>query len=132
VLVAFSSGFKEESFIPVIAHALKLAHWPATGGGVAFPQMTAKGGVIAGVPVLSSDQLTNTAVLVDASGLAVAAEGLSVDIIRHATIDMNLGSSPSQPVNLWQNNLRALRAERWWDVTILRSSAVASLSGVPG
>jgi hypothetical protein len=39
--------------------------------------------------------------------------------------------SPAGPlVSLWQYNLKGIRAERWWDVTVLRSSAVASLSGV--
>ena len=73
--------------------------------------------------------MVNTAVLVDASQVAAAAEGLSVDVVRHATLDMNSGESPATP-NLWQKNLVGIRGERWWDVTVLRSSSVASLSSV--
>jgi hypothetical protein len=62
--------------------------------------------------------------------LAAAAEGLSVDVVRNATLDLNSGESPTQMTNLWQKNLVGIRAERWWDVTVLRSSAVASLSSV--
>ena len=45
--------------------------------------------------------------------------------MRHATLDMGENDSPTPPpVSLWEKNLRAIRAERWWDVTVLISSAI--------
>jgi hypothetical protein len=32
-------------------------------------------------------------------------------------------------VSLWQNNLRAVRAERWWGVQRMRANAVAKVTG---
>jgi hypothetical protein len=115
--------------IPVEA-AAQLATTPSLTNGQAYPDMGPTDGRLGAIPVLTSDQLTNTAVLVDASVIAAAAEGLTVQVASHGTVDLNNGESPSQPVSLWQKNLKGILVERFWDATVLRSSRVASLSGV--
>jgi hypothetical protein len=86
------------------------------------------GQIIPGVEVLVSDQLSGTAVLADASQVAAASEGINLDVVRHANVQM--GESPATTVNLWQKNLRGIRAERWFAFKVLRQGAVASLSAV--
>jgi Phage capsid family len=59
----------------------------ATIGGFAFPTLTGNGGTMAGIAVHASDQLTNTAVLVDSAQLVTDAGLFSCDRIsrRHSS-----------------------------------------------
>jgi hypothetical protein len=104
-------------------------------GARAFPDLGFAGGSIAGVPVLVSDAVASGVVLlVDASGFAASSEVVVLDASRSATLQME--SAPDSPpvagtvtTSLWQRNLRALRAERWWACQRLRDSAVARITG---
>jgi hypothetical protein len=117
-------------FVVPVSAAKQLATMSTATGDMAFPTMGPLAGSIANVCVLASEQLTNTAVLVDATQIGSVSEGMTINASAQADIIMNAGSSPETTVSLWQKNLRAIRAERWWNAIVLRTSAVASLSGV--
>jgi len=95
--------------------------------GQAFPQMTPSGGTI-GIEVLVSDQLqAGQAVLFDAGSIAATSEAVAVSAAGEASVD--LGDSPGTLASLWQRDLVAVRAERWYGFAALRPDTIASLSG---
>lgn len=112
-------------------------------GVPSFPDMTPTGGTISGVPTLISDALASgTAVLFDAAQIGANSGEVRVDTSEIADLQLDdaptnsAGSgSPSTPtattiVNLWQTNSVAIKVERYFLHKLLRSSAVASLSGI--
>jgi hypothetical protein len=103
---------------------------PSSGsvlGGQAYPGMTPLGGQI-GISVLVSDQLqTGQAVLFDAGSIAATSEAVTLSAAGEASVD--LGDSPGTLASLWQRDLVAVRAERWYGFAALRPDAIASLSG---
>jgi HK97 family phage major capsid protein len=132
LLAAVQSG-SDAAFYLVMSSttAKQIASLPSTTGTPAFPTMNPRGGTLQSIPVLVSDQLDDEVLLVDASQFAAVSAGMNIDVARHATVQMNGGN----PVDLWSNNLRALRCERWWNALPLRSAAVAAVNGanyVPG
>lgn len=73
--------------------------------------------------------------MIDASGLLLGDEGITLDNSRQAALQME--TAPDNPttgstvlLNLWQRNMLALRAERWFAFALGRVNAIASLSGV--
>ena len=95
--------------------------------GQAFPQMTPSGGTI-GITVLVSDQLqAGQAVLFDASSIAATSEAVTVSAAGEASVD--LGDSPGTLASLWQRDLVAVKAERFYGFAALRPETIASLSG---
>src|SRR5262249_52393764 len=113
----------------------KMAFKSDTIGAKAFPSLGFAGGTIAGVPVLASDAVTSGDVLlIDASGFVASGGEIVLDNSRQA--DIQFETSPDSPptasttlVNLWQHNLHALKAVRWWGCRRLRTSAVARITG---
>lgn len=114
----------------------------ATGVAL-FPQMTPTGGTISGITTLVSDALpTGKQVMFDATQIGANAGEIRVDTSGVADIElddsptMNAGAgSPDTPtattvVNLWQTNGVAIKIERYWLSKLLRTGAVASVSGV--
>lgn len=98
---------------------------------------------MAGVPTLISDSLpTGTGVMFDAAQVGANSGEVRVDSSTVADIQMDNAptnsagaGSPPTPVpttivSLWQTNSVALRVERYFLAKLLRSGAVASLSGV--
>ena len=115
-------------FVIEPSQAKILATLPGVNGA-AFPQMAANGGQIGGVTILVSGQLAaGTAVLFDATAIAAASEKIALSASREAVV--TTVTSPASSVSLWQQNLVALRAERWFGFSLLRADGVASLSGV--
>jgi len=102
--------------------------------------LTVKGGTYAGVDVVPSAACKTTIAMVDASQILVADGGIVVDTTDEAIVQMD--SAPTDPptattipVSLWENNLVALRAERFVHWKRARTSAVAYVSPcayVPG
>lgn len=102
------------------ATAYRLAAMRTTTGAAAFPEMTVRGGTIAGIPVIASAHVRNesggsTLALIEASRVLLADEGdMSLDTSRQVTLQFD--SVPvdgaQQGVSLWQNGLTAVRAER--------------------
>jgi hypothetical protein len=132
---------------PTTCQRLALMPAAATNGVRAFPDMTLRGGQIAGIRFISTDQPpsgspTVAAVLIDASRIAAWSEGVGITRVQHASVQMsdtpvmfvgNVGSPdtsiPVDVVSLWQVNASGIRAERWWNINRLQSTAVAVIEG---
>jgi HK97 family phage major capsid protein len=101
-------------------------------GNFLFPSMTINGGTIQGLKVVTSDAAGNVATLVDAAQVASEADLITLQEATHASLqlDDNPTSGATQLVSLWQNNQTGLRAERWFGVELLRSSACALITGL--
>lgn len=120
------------------ARALALSLMTNGLGQPEFPGISMNGGTLLGIPVITSDYLAATyVVMVNASDIYEADEGeINVDMSREASLEMlDGGFTQDQPtgaslVSLWQNNLVGLRAERTINWKRRRTSAVAYLSGV--
>jgi len=81
-----------------------------------------------GINVAVSDQLQEgQAVLFDAASIAGTSEAVSLSASGEASVD--LAASPGTPTSLWQRDLVAVKAERWYGFAALRTDTVASLSG---
>jgi hypothetical protein len=126
-------GENSRLFYVVSGDAAKaIACWP-----VQFPKFSLAGGgeVLAGVSTIISNALpSQTSLMVDASALLAADDGITLDGSRQASLQME--SAPAGEtastilLSLYQRNLQALRAERTFAYSIGRANAVASLSGV--
>jgi len=113
---------------PRIVKALALMR--GTAGAPAFPNLTIRGGDIAGVTVTPSDALTDKIVLVDAQ--QIAADGSIVTVDDSQQSSLQLDDTPTDgattTVSLWQHNLMALRAERWFGTQLLRANGAVVLA----
>lgn len=130
-LTAVATDASSRLYILVGATTAKsLALAAATGGVAAFPNMTPQGGTIAGVPVVVTDAAAGSLIVLDANAIAAGSETLVLDSTREASIQLQ--STPDSPSTastvltpLWQQNMVALRAERFFGATLLRSSGAA-------
>ena len=97
----------------------------------AFPNLTPTGGSIQGITVLTSDGITaGNVILADSSGIAGASGDVVLDEIQEGTLQFD--TAPDSPpltstnyIGLWQNNMIAIRVERYFVGARLRSDAVA-------
>ncbi len=95
-----------------------------------FPGMSITGGTIFGIPVIVSNNVGTSVILVHAPSILFADEGgVRIDVSREASVQMD--SAPDSPatattvlVSLWQNNLVGLRAERMITWKRARTAAV--------
>ena len=107
-----------------------------SSGGPAFPNATVNGGQIGGVPVIVADEaVSGEIILCDSSQVAAGQEGLKLDTTNEAMIQLDtVGDSPvtasTVMSSLWQLNLVAIKAERFIGAKVLRSDAVAKVTGV--
>jgi HK97 family phage major capsid protein len=119
------------------AAALALSLMVNALGQNEFNGISMTGGMLLGIPVITSDYLAaGYIVMVNASDIYEADEGgVNVDMSREASLEMKDSSfTQDQPtgsvlVSLWQNNLVGLRAERTINWKRRRASAVAYLTG---
>jgi hypothetical protein len=88
--------------------------------------------LIAGIRVVVSDAASDTATLLDASQVATESDVITLSEGTHASLQMddNPTSGAQALVSLWQNNLVGLKAERTFGVELLRSEAVALITGI--
>jgi HK97 family phage major capsid protein/HK97 family phage prohead protease len=99
-------------------------------GGELFPGLTAAGGSIIGIPVVTSQSVGSQIIVAHAPSILMADEnGVEIDVSREASLQLD--SAPTDPVDatatltsLWQANLVALRVERWITWGKARSTAV--------
>jgi hypothetical protein len=117
-------------------------------GPCLFPDLTAQGGSVQGIPTLPSDALTAYAgfgspassclVLVDCSQLAGDAGILEYTVSEEASIEMVDNFSPTSPedepaasnlVSMFQTSSTALLSERYFVISRAREAAVAVVSG---
>ena len=101
-----------------------------------FPAVTANGGSLLGLPVITSQTVpAGVIVLVKASDILLADDGgVVIDVSREASLQMN--SAPDNPstattvlTSLWQNNLVGIRAERFINWAKRRPAAAQYISG---
>jgi len=104
-----------------------------TNGVLAFPDLAVDGGSVAGITVLASDSLppaagsdTSNAMLIDAAALALADDTLVLSASRQAALQMDDAPSAGAAamVSLFQSNLVALRAERYFGFEQVRGDGV--------
>jgi HK97 family phage major capsid protein len=89
-----------------------------TGKGQEFTGLTANGGLLLGIPAVTSITSPQQITLLDAGDLLLADDGNArIEFARHATIEMD--SAPTNPptastvfISLWQANLVGLLVER--------------------
>ena len=112
------------------ANAFALAGAITTLGVRPFPDLTAQGGTILGVPVVTSQAAGQVIAFVHAPSILFADDGgVTIDVSQEASIEMNtVPTSPATAstilVNLWQQNLIGLRAERFINWKRARTTAV--------
>jgi len=103
-----------------------------SGGAPAFPDLRILGGSISGITVLPSDGLSDKAVVLDAAQCAVDAGPITFDKATQAALalDDDPSGGGQQLTSLWQNNLTALRLERWWGFKLLSSDAAVTITNL--
>lgn len=121
--------------------AAHLALMRGDSGEPAYPGITARGGTLLGIPVLTSNAAGQDAnspsetyiVLAVASEIYLADDSQAkIDFSTEAALQLiDAPSAGAQnQVPLWQNNLAAVKAERAINWARRRSTAVAYISGV--
>lgn len=99
-------------------------------GEPAFPGITATGGNLLGVPVVTSNTIADDIWAVHAPSILFADDGgVEIDASEQASVQMD--DTPTNPtdattvmVSLWQRNLIGLRAERFINWKVARAGAV--------
>jgi hypothetical protein len=112
-------------------------------GQTMFPGVNANGGNLLGIPVVASENVPSTTgsptegypiILAAASEILLADDGqVTLDASREASLQMETApDSPSTAstimTSLWQQNMIAIKAERFINWTKRRSTAVSYLS----
>jgi HK97 family phage major capsid protein/HK97 family phage prohead protease len=100
-----------------------------------FPGLGAKGGVLLGIPVITSQAAGALVILVDQRSILFADDGqVAIDVSEEASLEMD--SVPTEPtaaatvmVSLWQRNMIGLRAERFCSWKRARLTGVKYVSG---
>lgn len=105
-----------------------------TTGARRFPEMTPAGGYVAGIRTTPTEALTNTALVVDASGLVGVSETIELRSSGNAALEMSdeptmtaepsSAQSKSNLVSMFQTNSVALRAERRFGYEAIRPCVV--------
>ena len=119
--------------------AARLSLKRAGDGSLAYPSINAKGGELAGVPVMTSEGAVianaspseHTLTLLDTSSVALADTGTDLAVSVYGAIRMNTTSSSGaqQLVSLWQHNLIAIRCTRFASWSLRRRAACAVVRG---
>lgn len=126
------------------ATAMALSLMQNALGQAQFPGITMQGGTLMGIPVVTSQYVTDGSpggaiiILVNASDIFLADDGqVTVDVSREASLEMSntpavnsATPTPAQLVSLWQTNSIGLRAERFINWARRREESVQYLSNV--
>lgn len=98
-----------------------------------FPQITAEGGTLVGVKVVTSQSVPEgLMILVKESEILMADDGsVTLDASREATLELSGTPAQGGPAtfSLWQHNAIGIRAERWITWQRRRAEAVAVITG---
>jgi hypothetical protein len=102
-----------------------------------FPDVGLQGGELLGAPVIVSEGIAaDSLMLLNASAIAAAFEGIAIDRSRYSSVEMQ--SAPSQDsttstgaelVSLWQNNLVGFRVVVSLAAARVRDSAIKEVTG---
>lgn len=117
-----------------------LAGLRGTTGGPVHPEVTALGGRLVGLPVITSASVPVAATtgeptiiaLVDSSGITFAQDGAHLEVAHHATLQLDDAPTddPSEQISLWQENLAAWRGVLYTNWSVARAGSVQYISGV--
>lgn len=139
-LVEAGSTLEAGTWVTTPKTAAALAALRGTGGAPAFPNISALGGTLLGMPVVTGGSLAapsspteSTIVLLDQDAILLADDNEAIlSVGRHASLQMTDSpeSGETQLVGLWQNNLVALRAERFIAWARRRDGAAVSITGI--
>jgi len=123
-------------FVTDATTATSMALHRNTAGDLVFPDVGARGGSILGVPLLISrasprDSSGGQLALIDPTGIAYGADGLSFENAEHATVAMS-DTPESDPVlvSLWQRNLVGFKSIMSANWEVQRNGSVALLTDV--
>jgi len=124
-------GSDARLYLVVSPAAAKVIAFMRDANGAVYPGMTVTGGNISGIKVVVSNAATD-AILFDASQVGAASDAITLDASDQAALQMddNPTSGATNLISLFQENKRALKAERYFGCEVLRSSAVAVITGV--
>jgi hypothetical protein len=130
-LDAISYGADARLYLVLPPATAKVVAFLRDANGTLYPGMTVSGGTIAGIKVVVSNAATD-AVLFDASQIAANSDTITIDASTQASLQLNdnPSSGPQGLVFLWQNNMQAMRATRYFGAEVLRESAIAVITGV--
>jgi HK97 family phage major capsid protein len=121
------------------SQALAISLMQTSLGTAAFPGLTSQGGSLAGIPIITSENIAATGgsptdgypiIFLRARDILLADDGqVTVDVSNQASLQMD--SAPTSPptgdtvpFSLWQHNCVGLRAERFINWGKARSTAV--------
>jgi HK97 family phage prohead protease len=121
-------------------NAMRLANMVNTLGQAEFPSVNIDGGSLLGIPIVASNNIPSTTgspsegyplIIALAPEILLADDGaVTIDVSREASLQMD--TAPDSPptastvtVSLWQQNLIAVKAERFINWKLRRSTAVA-------
>jgi len=115
----FSGNLVAAAWVMSAKLAARLNLMRDSGGASSFPDVGADGGRIAGIPVLTSDSITDdtagtVVALIDQSAVLYADDGVRLDVANQATIQINdapVTDATAAPTSLWQMNYLAVRVQ---------------------
>lgn len=113
-------------------------------GQAEFPNLTMNGGVLQGIPVITSQYaavgspVSNLVIAINTREVWMSDDGqVTVDVSREASLEMSdaptqngAAGTGSTMVSLWQNNLLGLRSERYVNWQKRRATAVQYIEDV--
>jgi HK97 family phage major capsid protein len=140
-LIAAGSDLSTAQWVLHPRSATYLPRLRGTDGALAFPIMTATGGTLMRLPVLTSANLPVAATtgdptcicLIDGDAVMLADDrdaSLTVSTAASVEVDDAPTADARSLVSLWQMNMVGLRAERFVNWMLRRSGAVQYVSGV--
>ena len=129
-LDSLSYGADARLYLVLPPAAAKVVAFLRDANGTLYPDMTVSGGTIAGIKVVVSNAATD-AILFDASQIAANSDTIVIDASSQASIQLDDSpTSPQKMTSLFQSNMRAMRATRFFGAEVLRPEAVAVITGV--
>jgi len=118
--------------------ALTLSQRKNALGQREYPDMTMFGGTFNGLPVIVSQYIDDSLILVDAPNIYLADDGgVAIDISTEASLEMqsapthdSVTPTPIELVSMFQTNSVAVRAERWINWQRRREAAVSIITDI--
>jgi HK97 family phage major capsid protein len=138
-LIAAGSNLSRASLVCSQAAGLLLGGLRDANGAPAFPGAGPLGGVLLGLPLITSRSCGPQLVVIDASQLAVADAGVAVELSQEGSLEMTdapVGAIDPPTagqvlVPLWQTNSVAARCINFLSWAMLRPGCVALVSNFP-
>lgn len=138
-VLADADGIDESTaFVMRKTDAVRLAAKRTTDGAPAFPTVTAKGGTLLGLPVVTTNAIRwsvsagSIVALVKGDCIAYASQGVEVDTSEQASVELldNPMGGATDLVSAWQNNLRLFKADLIQNYQRVGSTGAAYLDNV--